>query len=94
MTKNSRTTTATPIREALGTFFFFLNFVLTICISHIGFLVDNIDGFFARAEAVGVRIKKRPSDGQMRRMGFVFDPDGYWIEILERGATFDQMLGK
>lgn len=61
---------------------------------HIGFLVDNIDGFFARAEQLGLRIKKRPADGMMRCMGFLFDPDGYWIEVIERGTTMDKILGK
>jgi lactoylglutathione lyase len=73
--------------------FFFLLLFLFEFRRHIGFLVDDIDGFFARAEQLGVRIKKRPSEGMMRRLGFLYDSDGYWIEIIERGATFDQILG-
>lgn len=61
---------------------------------HIGFLVDNIDEFMAEAERLGVRIKKRPHEGGMRKLGFLYDPDGYWIEIIQRGVNFDQLLGK
>ncbi len=59
---------------------------------HIGFLVDDIEGFFARAEELGLRIKKRPSDGMMRCLGFLYDPDGYWVEIIQRGVSFNQIL--
>jgi len=31
---------------------------------------------------LGVNFIKKPSDGKMKGLSFVTDPDGYWIEIL------------
>merc|ERR1719468_22106 len=55
---------------------------------HIGFLVDNLGQMVADMEADGVKIKKKPEDGNMRGIAFVYDPNGYWIELIERSATF------
>jgi len=35
-----------------------------------------------RFEQLGVNFIKKPSDGKMKGLAFVTDPDGYWIEIL------------
>ena len=39
-------------------------------------------------EAAGVVMKKKPSDGNMRGIAFAYDPDGYWVELIDRTATF------
>jgi len=39
-------------------------------------------------EADGVKFKKRPQDGNMRGVAFAYDPNGYWIELIDRKATF------
>lgn len=52
---------------------------------HTGFLVDNLDEACADLEAKGVIFKKRPAEGMMRGLAFVYDPDNYWIEIIQRG---------
>jgi len=52
---------------------------------HVGFLVDDLDAFCATLESSGVRFKKRPSEGRMRGIAFALDPDGYWVEIIQRG---------
>ena len=39
-----------------------------------------------RFTTLGVRFKKRPEDGQMRNIAFILDPDGYWIEIIEKSG--------
>jgi lactoylglutathione lyase len=52
---------------------------------HIGFLVDNLAQACADLDANGVRFKKRPEEGRMRGIAFVYDPDGYWIEVIQRG---------
>jgi len=55
---------------------------------HIGFLVDGIDAACTAMEGAGVAFKKKPSDGNMRGIAFAYDPDGYWIELIDRTATF------
>lgn len=55
---------------------------------HIGFLVDDLESTCAKMEADGVRFKKRPQDGNMRGIAFVYDPNDYWIELIDRKATF------
>jgi lactoylglutathione lyase len=51
---------------------------------HIAFAVADLDAACARLDAAGVRFKKRPAEGRMRSIAFVYDPDGYWVEIVER----------
>ena len=36
----------------------------------------------------GVAFKKRPHEGNMRNIAFAYDPDGYWVEIIQR-STWD-----
>lgn len=55
---------------------------------HIGFLLDDLEDACARMEAEGVSFKKRPQDGNMRGIAFAYDPNGYWIELIDRKATF------
>jgi lactoylglutathione lyase len=55
---------------------------------HIGFLIDNIEESCAKMEAEGAVFKKRPQDGNMRGIAFVYDPNGYWIELIDRKASF------
>jgi lactoylglutathione lyase len=35
---------------------------------------------------IGVTFKKKPQEGTMRGLAFAYDPDGYWIEIIQRGG--------
>jgi lactoylglutathione lyase len=56
---------------------------------HIGFIVDDLDAFCADIEAKGVAMKKRPSEGGMRGLAFAYDPDQYWIELIQKGGSFD-----
>ena len=53
---------------------------------HVGFLVDDLESACAYLEAEGVAFKKRPLDGNMRGVAFAYDPDGYWVEIIQRGG--------
>mmetsp|Transcript_9361 Transcript_9361/g.17288 ORF Transcript_9361/g.17288 Transcript_9361/m.17288 type:complete len:404 (-) Transcript_9361:142-1353(-) len=55
---------------------------------HIGFLVDNLQESCDKMEAEGVKFKKRPQDGNMRGIAFAYDPNGYWVELIDRKATF------
>lgn len=55
---------------------------------HIGFLIDDLEGACAKMEADGVAFKKRPQDGNMRGLAFIYDPSGYSIELIDRQASF------
>ncbi|KAJ3415673.1 Lactoylglutathione lyase [Chytridiales sp. JEL 0842] len=52
---------------------------------HIGISVDDVESFCAKLEADGVTFKKKLTDGSMKHIAFVLDPDGYWVEILPKG---------
>ena len=54
---------------------------------HIAITVDNVDKACERFEQLGVQFKKRPTDGKMRHIAFILDPDGYWIEIVPGQLT-------
>uniref|UniRef100_A0A0G4FYH8 lactoylglutathione lyase n=1 Tax=Chromera velia CCMP2878 TaxID=1169474 RepID=A0A0G4FYH8_9ALVE len=54
---------------------------------HTGFLVDDLEKACAEMEELGVPFKKKPQDGKMRGLAFVIDPDGYWVEIIQRGLS-------
>lgn len=51
---------------------------------HIGFLCDDLDAACAYLEEKGAKFKKKPQEGTMRGLAFVYDPDGYWVEIIDR----------
>jgi lactoylglutathione lyase len=52
---------------------------------HIAVTVDDIEAACARFDSLGVRWQKRLTDGNMKNIAFLLDPDGYWIEILQSG---------
>lgn len=49
---------------------------------HIAFKVPDVMKACERFEKLGVNFQKKPSDGTMKSIAFIKDPDGYWIEIL------------
>ncbi|KXT12810.1 hypothetical protein AC579_1820 [Pseudocercospora musae] len=50
---------------------------------HICVSVDDLDEACKRFEEQGVAWKKRLTDGRMRNVAFILDPDGYWIEVIQ-----------
>ncbi|KAG1751294.1 Glyoxalase/Bleomycin resistance protein/Dihydroxybiphenyl dioxygenase [Suillus paluster] len=49
--------------------------------------VNNIEEACARFESLGVPFKKRLTDGKMRNIAFILDPDGYWVEIVPQALS-------
>jgi lactoylglutathione lyase len=52
---------------------------------HIAVNVDDVYATTDRLEAAGCTFKKKPDEGRMKGLAFVYDPDGYWVEIVKRG---------
>ena len=48
-----------------------------------GLSVDNLDAACARLESLNVNWKKRLTDGRMKDIAFILDPDDYWIEVVQ-----------
>lgn len=59
---------------------------------HLAVSVDDLDAEHARFEAEGLAPRKlvefAPAGERIARFFFVADPDGYQIEVIERGGRF------
>jgi lactoylglutathione lyase len=44
--------------------------------------VDHIQAACKRIEDAGYRFQKKLTDGRMRHIAFVLDPDEYWVEVI------------
>ncbi|PWY99838.1 glyoxalase I [Testicularia cyperi] len=49
---------------------------------HLCISVDDINAACERFEKLGVKFQKRLTDGKMRNIAFILDPDNYWIEVI------------
>ena len=49
---------------------------------HICVSVPELEAAYQRFEALGVPFQKRLTDGRMKNIAFIKDPDGYWVEII------------
>lgn len=50
---------------------------------HICVTVDDLNAACQRFEELGVNWKKRLTDGRMKSVAFILDPDNYWVEIVQ-----------
>ncbi|OBT66984.1 hypothetical protein VE03_04184 [Pseudogymnoascus sp. 23342-1-I1] len=50
---------------------------------HICVSVDDLDAACARFDEVGAKWKKRLTEGKMKNVAFLLDPDGYWVEVIQ-----------
>ncbi|KAG9823549.1 lactoylglutathione lyase-like protein, partial [Aureobasidium melanogenum] len=50
---------------------------------HICVSVDDLDAACKRFEDKNVAWKKRLTDGRMKNVAFILDPDNYWIEVIQ-----------
>jgi catechol 2,3-dioxygenase-like lactoylglutathione lyase family enzyme len=57
-------------------------------LDHLGFRVDRIDPLIERLLGLGGRLRIPPFREGGRRIAFLSDPDGIWIELVE-GAPID-----
>jgi len=53
---------------------------------HIAITVDDVEVACARFEKLGVPFQKRLTDGKLKSIAFILDPDGYWIEVVRLGV--------
>ncbi len=49
---------------------------------HLCVSVPDIEAACARFEELNVPFQKRLSDGRMKNLAFIKDPDGYWVEVI------------
>ncbi|THH14022.1 hypothetical protein EW146_g6262 [Bondarzewia mesenterica] len=50
---------------------------------HIAITVPDVEAACARFQKLGVAFQKKLTDGNMKNIAFILDPDGYWIEVLQ-----------
>lgn len=59
---------------------------------HIAFTVDDVDALHAKLEAEGLAPRKlvdfAPGGEVIARFFFIADPDGYQIEVIQRGGRY------
>ncbi|KAI4838261.1 glyoxalase I [Plasmodium brasilianum] len=55
---------------------------------HIGFLVNDLEGYCKELENLNIPFKKKVHEGIMNNIAFVYDPDNYLVELIQRGTSF------
>jgi len=54
---------------------------------HIAFNCLDVYDACKKLEQNGVTFKKKPDEGRMKGLAFAYDPDGYWVEIVQRSEA-------
>jgi len=52
---------------------------------HVAFNCEDVYEACEKLEKAGYEFKKKPDEGRMKGLAFVYDPDKYWVEIVMRG---------
>ena len=58
-----------------------LRYPLTYCTA--GVSVDDLNAACKRFDDLNVNWKKKLTDGRMKTVAFILDPDNYWIEVIQ-----------
>jgi lactoylglutathione lyase len=53
-------------------------------LDHIAFEVEDVAGFVQKMKEKGVEIAKEPYSLGISRIAFIKDPNGIWLELIER----------
>ena len=53
-------------------------------LDHLGFRVDDLDATVARLVTLGARLRIPAFSEPPERLAFLSDPDGVWVELIER----------
>ncbi|SCP04465.1 glyoxalase I, putative [Plasmodium ovale] len=56
---------------------------------HIGFLVDDLQNYCKELEKLNIPFKKKIHEGLMNNIAFVYDPDNYLVELIQRDTSFN-----
>lgn len=59
---------------------------------HLCISVDNIQAACQRLEDAGYKFQKKLTDGRMRHIAFVLDPDSYWVGAAITSRIRDRRL--
>jgi lactoylglutathione lyase len=51
---------------------------------HIAFTVPNLSVACDRLLSMGVQFRKLPHEGTMQNIAFAYDPDMYWVELIQQ----------
>jgi lactoylglutathione lyase len=49
--------------------------------------VDDVYATAAKLEEAGCEFKKKPDEGRMKGLAFVYDPDYYWVGSLSANES-------
>ena len=61
---------------------------------HLCVMTPNVYESCSELEANGVLFEKKPHEGVMKGLAFALDPDGYWIEIVNRDQNSKYITNK
>jgi len=58
---------------------------------HLCVSVDDIDAACSRLEKIeNVKWQKKLTDGRMKTVAFILDPDNYWVELIAKSSVHDK----
>jgi len=59
---------------------------------HIAVSVDDVYETCSKLEKAGNSFKKKPDEGRMKGLAFVYDPDGYWVRLKKFVCPWNLLL--